>query len=1206
MNTQSLFSRKAIAIVLGIFAGLFFIISNVFAGTLTGASFSWSDSIVSQVNTLTFEYTNETLVNSTGSEMVFRGNFGINEGGSLLDFSAFDLSAPELLDDVTVTLDAVPATVTYAFGFFDEGVSYFEVRIAENVDPGTAIVVTVDNVVNQSTAGEYSVYDFGTADSGGTLVDTPAVAFDFDLVGVATIDLTLIEQDGPHLGYVFDYEHVYELDLGLQNFDIEYSVDGDMWAEFVDIPFGLPDSENVSGSVNGGFNDITVLDGFYRIYLKDANGDSVYSNEYEYPQPLNPELYVAEFWNSVLGESPEFDFDTAPAADYTENNVDISGINWGGGSPDGSINPDGFVARFTKTDTFVGGPVRFSFTADDGVRVYLDDVLIMERWNNDFGLPSTEIIDVSAGEHTIVVEYYEDSGFAYLFFDYEDFGLAGEGTELDPFQITECYTVVVPGYYELQNNISDVTTDCIVIEADDVFFDGADFTITSLEGQENQGIESEGYDRINISNINLNGFYDGIYLLDSEGPSFVTTVDINNIGDDAIDLHGVRDMTISNIIISGTQDDGIEIVPYDNEVDRMIQSDSITISETLIGAVSDAGIEVEAMTNLTIANSTFENLGNDEEDAIRITNYWDNYLEQDISSSMVTIRNNVFSNIPEDALDVGYIDELTITGNNFRDIGSDAIYVMSSSNVVISENTIDTTLSDGIDISIDDSDFPNTTISITDNILTNIGDNGIELDEVYGAIITGNSMEIAGDGIAVDDSEDIEFSDNTITPSTLEYLEIPQIATTALVLDIENAEDSISDEDDDSFTYTLPFTMNFMGRDILAIEVSTNGGIELLEDEEVCVICDEYGNYADYLDNDVIFSSFDDLDTYDDGYVAVFPIDDETGEYVVVEFYGSTLSDDNEEVNNYMKIQTILYPNGEIEWNFLEMNFETYGNEMFTGVYDFAEGQLYTAGFAIDEVSSYGGDFSGEGEFELVESFNDNIGLDLDNVADSSFIGNSIRAAQWVFAVDLANVVFNNSNSGNTYYLLNGDGAWTILDIIDTTGNGFADSGTNRPFSEAMLGTAYWEGEGQDAYPGTALRQRQRASSGGSVFTRAENLRKMGKTEDAEQLEKDFKQVFEKETPTIESLMKKIAELQALLAKLQGQSTTPTSPLVCSPLLKQGVRSPEVTKLQQKLNVQPQSGFFGPITAQAVRAFQTQKGILADGIAGKNTCDALK
>jgi peptidoglycan hydrolase-like protein with peptidoglycan-binding domain len=184
-----------------------------------------------------------------------------------------------------------------------------------------------------------------------------------------------------------------------------------------------------------------------------------------------------------------------------------------------------------------------------------------------------------------------------------------------------------------------------------------------------------------------------------------------------------------------------------------------------------------------------------------------------------------------------------------------------------------------------------------------------------------------------------------------------------------------------------------------------------------------------------------------------------------------------------------MYPNGEVQWNFMQMDFESYSEDMFTGVYDNEEGTLYNAGFAIDEVSSYGGDFSGAGEFELVESLNQNIGLDLDNVADSSFIGNSIRASQWVYGAGLENVSFNDNDSGNTYYLLNGDGAWTIFDITDSTGNGYADSGTNRPFNEEMLGVEYWEGEGQDLYPATenesAVVATRRSSGSSSPRSRA-------------------------------------------------------------------------------------------------------------------------
>lgn len=93
---------------------------------------------------------------------------------------------------------------------------------------------------------------------------------------------------------------------------------------------------------------------------------------------------------------------------------------------------------------------------------------------------------------------------------------------------------------------------------------------------------------------------------------------------------------------------------------------------------------------------------------------------------------------------------------------------------------------------------------------------------------------------------------------------------------------------------------------------------------------------------------------------------------------------------------------------------------------------------------------------------------------------------------------------------------------------------------------------------------------------------------------------------TIESLMAQVKQLQELLAQLQGeQMTKPGERPTCMPLLRLGSRGENVRLLQQKLNVTPQSGIFGPLTLQAVRDFQTSKGIRVDGIVGPQTCGML-
>lgn len=72
------------------------------------------------------------------------------------------------------------------------------------------------------------------------------------------------------------------------------------------------------------------------------------------------------------------------------------------------------------------------------------------------------------------------------------------------------------------------------------------------------------------------------------------------------------------------------------------------------------------------------------------------------------------------------------------------------------------------------------------------------------------------------------------------------------------------------------------------------------------------------------------------------------------------------------------------------------------------------------------------------------------------------------------------------------------------------------------------------------------------------------------------------------------------------------APATADRLLKRGMRGPEVTGLQERLNAAPGArrtltvdGIFGPQTARAVRVFQRQCGLDVDGIAGPDTWAAL-
>ena len=134
------------------------------------------------------------------------------------------------------------------------------------------------------------------------------------------------------------------------------------------------------------------------------------------PPPPPADGFAGSYWNTPgAGTAPTMPT-TAPTLTRTDPKIDFV---WDGGSPDPKITPDHFVARWTKTEAFEAGTYKFTTASDDGVRLWVGGKLLIDQWNDHPFTTHTATTDLTAGNHDIRLEYYENGGGAVAKFGYE-------------------------------------------------------------------------------------------------------------------------------------------------------------------------------------------------------------------------------------------------------------------------------------------------------------------------------------------------------------------------------------------------------------------------------------------------------------------------------------------------------------------------------------------------------------------------------------------------------------------------------------------------------------------------------------------------------------------------------------------------------------------------------------------------------------------
>ena len=85
---------------------------------------------------------------------------------------------------------------------------------------------------------------------------------------------------------------------------------------------------------------------------------------------------------------------------------------------------------------------------------------------------------------------------------------------------------------------------------------------------------------------------------------------------------------------------------------------------------------------------------------------------------------------------------------------------------------------------------------------------------------------------------------------------------------------------------------------------------------------------------------------------------------------------------------------------------------------------------------------------------------------DNRFVQNNITGTIWADVDDAGNFFNDSSGVGNRYWWANGTEAWEVLNIFDTNSDGWADLGSDRPFSSTTIPTE-WITAGNDSHPYT-------------------------------------------------------------------------------------------------------------------------------------------
>ncbi len=208
-----------------------------------------------------------------------------------------------------------------------------------------------------------------------------------------------------------------------------------MDARMVDLTFTIGPNNTLNVTLPPNANDITA--GYWMLFAWNHAGAPsiapIISVEPTMPYFDGTGDLTAEFYtiSANIHALDSIDFTAAPA--HVERTLEInkqsSGAFYAGGPS------DDFAVRYRGNfETALAGTYSFYLTNDDGSRLLIDGVQIMNGGGSASATQSTANVTLTRGQHTIEVRYFDDSGSALLDLDWSGPGFAREQMRFDGAQ----------------------------------------------------------------------------------------------------------------------------------------------------------------------------------------------------------------------------------------------------------------------------------------------------------------------------------------------------------------------------------------------------------------------------------------------------------------------------------------------------------------------------------------------------------------------------------------------------------------------------------------------------------------------------------------------------------------------------------------------------------------------------------------------------